>query len=310
MVQYLKGLVTKDGRVRAARPLWGPHRRNTFPAKTLAAFACAVLVFAKRKYDDTTAMPKCKQFLNKIDIMPYGVLGTQLSLTGTLKSVGREPNSDTAIVDPAGLHHIHGSASNAGGASGAIYHYLGLTGAFPTDVRQFIHKATDAKLFKYPIPGAAPIPDTTPVKRPPGVPVDKTPSSNEATVVPEANLIQPTLPVIHVVGPDFRRGKWSEREASLELARAYRNVLHEFVVSDAKLLRLTPISGGIFSGDLSDQMPPITQEALSCGFDQLHQYDKEVILKPDRKIELCMFMEREWDPYCKAFDYISTPTQL
>lgn len=51
--------------------------------------------------------------------------------------------------------------------------------------------------------------------------------------------------VIHVIPPDFREGMWSEREAAIELSRAYRNTLHEFVVSGCDELRLPPLSNGL-----------------------------------------------------------------
>jgi hypothetical protein len=113
--------------------------------------------------------------------------------------------------------------------------------------------------------------------------------------------------VIHAIGPDFRVGKWTDREASMALARAYRNVLHEFVMSDCDTLRIAPISGGIFSGDLYNMMPVLTQEGLALGFDQLHEYDKEVLLRPGKRIELCIFLLREWDTYVNSFDFIKPP---
>lgn len=114
--------------------------------------------------------------------------------------------------------------------------------------------------------------------------------------------------VIHAIGPDFRVGKWTDREASLALSRGYRNILHEFVKSDCDTLRIAPLSGGIFSGPLYNQMPVLTQEGLAQGFDQLHEYDKEVLLQPKKKIELCIFLLREWDTYCNAFDYVAPPS--
>ena len=116
--------------------------------------------------------------------------------------------------------------------------------------------------------------------------------------------------VIHTIGPDFRVGKWTDREASLALARAYRNVLHEFVMSGCDTLRVAPVSSGIYSGPLYNQVPVLTQEALTLGFDQLHEFDKEALLGPKKRIELCVFMSREWDSYCNAFDSIAPPQKL
>jgi hypothetical protein len=269
MVQWAEPKLTKDGRVRAPNILVGPHRVKGVPWMMYMGFGAAALYLAYGQYVKLSTVVPQKRFMEKIRIAPYGVLGTQLALTGTLRYVADEPNETIAIVDPAGLHHIKGSAAGAGGAAAAIYNTIGLTGAFPKDVVDSMHRAGDAKAHIY-----------------------------------------DGQPVIHAVGQDFREGKWSDRAASLELATAYRNVLHEFVMSEAKVLRVLPISGGIFAGPLYNQIPLLTQEALACGFDQLHPFDQKYINDPAKRIELCIFMEREWDSYCQVFDYLTPPSKL
>jgi O-acetyl-ADP-ribose deacetylase (regulator of RNase III) len=220
-------------------------------------------------YSERFVETPSRRFLKKISVVPYGVLGTQMTLQNSLIQAGPAPDDSTVVLDPAGLNHIHGVASNAGGASGAIYNWLGLKGEFPEAVRKFISRACDAKLFDY---------------------------NNHK--------------VVHVVGPDFREGRWTEREAAIELSRAYRNALHEFVMSEGDTFRMAPISGGIFSGPLYSQMPPITQQALSMAFEQLHHFDREYVLKGNKKLELCVFMNREWDMYKTAFENLTASAKL
>lgn len=261
--------LTKDGRRRAPRMLWGPRRPPQFPMIRFV-LAFGAIAFTMRYYFKQKNEPKTSAtFLKRIQIVPWGVLGTQLSLQGSLVPRAELPDADTAIVDPAGLKYIQSTADGAGAASGAIYNWLGLKGRFPDDVRNSIFDECDAKFHNY-----------------------------------------NGKKVIHVVGPDFRVGTWSERAAAVELSRAYRNVLHEFVLSEATTLRILPISSGVFSGKLYDQMPPLTQEALSMAFEQLHTFDKEYVLDKNKNIELCIFMDREWDMYTKVFDYVTPSHKL
>lgn len=272
MPQYSEDRFTKDGRLRAPLHLCGPHRnRNRIPFGPAATAAGIFLFMAKRKYDEYATITPLQQFLSRVHIAPYGVLGTQLSMQGGLVEVADLPNEQTVITDPAGLHHIRGVAEGAGGAAGSIYKWLGLTGRFPEEVRAAVQGTGDAKFHEY--PGGK--------------------------------------KVIHAVGPDFRQGKWSEREATIELSRAYRNILHEHVISNGERLRLLPVSAGIFSGHLYDQMPKITQDALAAGFEQLHPYDKKYLA--DGKggdIDLCIFMNREWNMYKTVFANLTPPSKL
>lgn len=262
---------TKDGRKRAPQNLFGVHHVKPFPwIRVLAAFGACYVVYYE-KYVKLQSMTPQQRFIKKVQVVPYGVLGTQLNLQGSLARVAAEPDEKTVIVDPAGLKYIHSFAANAGGAAGAIYNWLGLRAEFPEDVRRWVTKVCDAKLFEY---------------------------------------AEGTKKVVHAVGPDFRQGEWSEREAAIELSRAYRNVLHEFVVSEAETLRLLPLSGGVFAGPLYNQLPPITQQALIMAFEQLHQYDREFLLKDQTKLELCVFMNREWDMYKSVFENVTPSSKL
>eukprot|EP00438_Fugacium_kawagutii_P013727 Skav229310 [mRNA] locus=scaffold2942:317781:318056:- [translate_table: standard] len=69
-------------------------------------------------------------------VKSYGVLGRR-----NLELKVDPPNEDTVLVDPAGLPFIHNSdPCGAGGASEAIYNWLGMDQAvsFPEEVKQAI----------------------------------------------------------------------------------------------------------------------------------------------------------------------------
>ncbi|KAG8348819.1 Macro domain [Trypanosoma vivax] len=253
--------LTRDGRKRAPRPQFGVHIVKPFPWLRVLLGLGGIAYFARREYITRHQTPPREKFLSKIFVAPYGVLGTQMNLQGGLSQTGSKPQEGVVIVDCTDLRHILTTAEGAVGASGAIYNMLGLRGAFPEEVVSAISRLCDAKFFKY--------------------------GDNQS--------------VIHVIGPDFREGRWSEREAALVLSSAYRNVLHEFVRVDADTLRVPPISSGLLAGPLHDQLPIITQTALALAFEQLHVFDREYLLRHDRRIELCVFMNRDWDMYRTVF---------
>nr|CCC95590.1 unnamed protein product [Trypanosoma congolense IL3000] len=269
MVSYAYAL-TKDGRRRAPRPLFGVSIVKPFPWLRIALGIGGMAFLVRREYKSRYEVSPREQFLRKVAVTPYGVLGMQMSLQGGLVRAGSEPDEGTCIVDPADLRHIFTTATGAEGASGAIYNMLGLRGPFPDDVVQAISRLCDAKLHKY----------------------------------SEKNN------VIHVIDPDFREGTWSEREAALELSRAYRNLLHEFVGGEGDVLRVPPLSSGQRAGPLYSQLPIITQSAMAMAFDQLHIFDREYLLRRDKRIELCVFMNREWDLYQSVFKNCTQPTRL
>ncbi|RNF02005.1 uncharacterized protein Tco025E_08475 [Trypanosoma conorhini] len=259
MVSYKEG-VTRDGRKRAPRLLFGLNVVRPFPwIRVLVGVGAMAFVFRQQYLAHYYLSPE-EQFLRKIVVAPYGVLGNQMTLQGSMIRAGGEPDEGVVVVDSADLRHIFTTADGATGASGAIYNWLKLRGPFPDEVVRAISRVCDAKWFRY---------------------GDKN--------------------VIHVIAPDFREGTWSEREAVLELSRAYRNALHEFVMSDGNVLRVAPISHGAHSGPLYNQLPPLTQSALSMAFEQLHVFDREYLLRRDKSIELCIFMNREWDMYQTVF---------
>ena len=219
--------------------------------------------------------------LPRIRLVDYGVMGTQLVPRSGIVRRAEPPDDFTAFVDPAGLHHIHGSGpSSAGGASGGIYEHVGIRGDrhFPEDVRQAVNEECDAHYHRYHTAGGH-------------------------------------HHVIHTVGPRLGHGKYTWDEAVATLARAYRNVLACFArfaaskgPAEAGLapagapvrLRLLPISGGIFAGEYQKRIAPLTLAALHAGICLLTEEECAVLAKDGVQIELCVFRAVELAPFRAA----------
>uniref|UniRef100_A0A7S3B3J4 Macro domain-containing protein n=1 Tax=Haptolina ericina TaxID=156174 RepID=A0A7S3B3J4_9EUKA len=205
-------------------------------------------------------------------LKPFGVLGTQLTLAHGVVQQAPPPMSSEAFIDPAGLHYIqaHGPAG-AGGASGAIYSHIGISGdaSFPQLVRDGVQAAGDACLHAYSVGGVEHY-------------------------------------VIHTVGPDLRVGDPTWKQAVRVLSRAYYNVLSEFHRERAKrdasapqltTLRLLPISGGIFAGAYQDQIAPLTMAALANGYRMLGAAEQKQLLGEAIQLHLCIFLEKEMSAF-------------
>lgn len=209
-----------------------------------------------------------REFLTKLSPVPWGVLGTQLAHAHkSEKTRAPMPDETMAVVDPAGLPFIQEMGpGGAAGASGTIYQWIELSNQpeFPEEVKKCVNRECAAKLHVYA-------------------------AGN----------------VIHSVGPDFRQTKWSKAQGGTRemvikaLSSAYRHILSEFVTSGLKRLRLLPVSGGIFSGEFGPDMPRITVEALRKGFSSLDGTSQACVLGAEA-LELCIFMERDYDPYSEA----------
>ena len=255
-----------NGRPRAPRVIIGPFVKR-WPWIKIFFFGSLGYYFGKKQYKEWSYVPPETQFIRAVNVVPYGALGTSLSMTGTQRNIVQPPDEDTVVVDPTALEYLMTTADDATSTSGAIYHWAGIKGMFPPEVREGVFKAGDAKRYNY-----------------------------------DGKWI------VHVVAPDFRVGDWTEREASIELSRAYRNLLHEFVMTGKKRLRIPPLSYGMNAGDLYNQIPPLTQEALMSGFEQLHPFDKEHVLESE--VELCIYFEREWDKFSTVFTHVTPPSKL
>ncbi len=145
---------------------------------------------------------------DKFILTPHGVLGTRHTETGQIEKAAKEPMREAgiAIVDPAGLPFIQNGPGGAGGASVAIYQWLGIGGwaQFPEEVRQKIQKPGEAKRYEY---------------------------SGKCIC-------------IHAVGPNFQEERCEWEHAKERLAITYTNILREFIESGAKNLRCLPMSSG------------------------------------------------------------------
>jgi broad specificity phosphatase PhoE len=241
-----------------------------------ATAAAATLTLKKQKREVEVAAEAsiaaneiALKFVRHVLLVPFGVLGQQMTSGGLLVNQAPEPFEAPGHVflDPAGLHHIQppGGPSGAHGAAGAIYKSIGIdkNPSFPHDVVQAITKTSDAKYHKYMKSGAE-------------------------------------VHALHAVGPDLRTdadptgapGVPFTREQALgALSLAYKNVLTEFLSSGQPALRLLPLSGGIFAGSFASQIPSLTWEALREAFLQLSLADQEAILR--KHLDLCIFAEKD-----------------
>jgi len=226
----------------------------------------------------TAAKVAPSTFIATVRVLPHGVLGAQR--TGAAKEVvhaeGPTELKGCVFVDPAGLHLIQGSnggPSGAGGAAGAIYKHIGIEhdSSFPPSVVGAVTKTGDAKYHVYAKGGT------------------------------DAH-------VIHAVGPDLRKDfdptafpglPFSREQAVAALALTYRNILREFVASGQPILRLLPMSGGIYCGDFAGEIAALTFEALQRGHGLLLS-SETTALANDKQLGLCVFMEDELGAFVAA----------
>ena len=91
------------------------------------------------------------RFFGILKVVPYGILGTQLTRVGECVMRGTTPGPGTAIIDPAGLNYIRQGPAGAGGAAGEIYRWLGIANdtSFPDPVREAIEAPLTAKFHAY-----------------------------------------------------------------------------------------------------------------------------------------------------------------
>lgn len=226
-------------------------------------------------------------------LSPFSVLGTRLTADGRLVAEGRQPFDNIMFTDPAGIPYIHGAGpSGAGGASGAIYTFLGISqeDEFPADVREHVKSPTDAWWHTY-----------------------SKPMGDDAV----------DLHCCHCVGPNFMEIYYDAAEDVLEspeeiakaidqLSTCYSNVIAELARSPLRHLRLLPISGGIFSGPFAPVMPTLTAKALGQAISQLDgQVAAALSSREGLDIEMCIFEEVQYDAFRQALNKelgIETPS--
>ena len=149
----------------------------------------------------------------------------------------------------------------------------------------------DAKYHKYPKIGKA-VATTLPGGDKQAFSL-RAPAGPGGELSPKSSAVVVDVHVVHSVGPDLRKSPvadgrpYTRDEALAVLSRAYENTLREFVASGQHVLRLLPISGGIFAGPFLGDMPSITREALVMGFPRLTpEQQREVGM---REVHLCIF---------------------
>ena len=220
--------------------------------------------------EERQKMDAADALLRQVKTVPYGVLGSQLGARGIVMR-GSDPakaeGSPIVIVDPAGLHHIQppGGPCGAGGAAGVIYSWLGIGDdeSFPAPVIRSVRMTGDAKLHWY--------------------------SDQHA--------------VIHAVGPDLRVEDCDAEGAAALLSRAYGNILRQFAqarLDEGAVLRLLPVSGGIFSGTFLPKLPILTFQSLRKALYEVEPAVRTALIAPGVKLELCIFLEDEFAPFVRA----------
>ncbi|CAE7454743.1 unnamed protein product [Symbiodinium natans] len=199
-----------------------------------------------------------------VEVVPYGVLGVQLDASHRFMRASSEPDADTVVVDPAGLRFIQDlGPAGAGGASGAIYSWLkiGLEARFPHEVRHAVRKEGDAKLHSY--------------------------GSKQ---------------VIHVVGPNLNEisvATAATRAAAVQqLTTAYMHILEQFLSSEARHLRLLPVSSGIFAGPFQHDLPEMTFASLDSAFRSLPVESQRRLLRLG--VKLCIFDQQQFHKFLAA----------
>lgn len=237
-----------------AQPLVDAHLRHLRQALHLL-----------RQQQQQQQEPEENVFMSRLQVVPWGVLGTQITSYNQEAYKAPLPDATIAIVDPAGLPYIqkHGP-SRAGGASGALYKWLGIIydNSFPKAVQKAITKELDAHYHTY-----------------------------------------GKKKVIHCVGPDLRQAPYLGSDCSVvvkALSKVYLNILAEFArAPDISKLRILPVSSGVFGGEFGKLLPEMTATALALGFRQLSAAERQRVLSASA-LDLCIFNEKDYQTYSEA----------
>ena len=91
-------------------------------------------------------------------------------------------------------------------------------------------------------------------------------------------------------------------EALDELSDAYVNVLREYAEAEGKLLRLAPIGGGSFAGELQEKLHILTPQAVTAAWMSLEDEVMEKLLEKDKKVQICVWKVKEQNTYEPEFD--------
>ena len=117
------------------------HDADVGAAPALALMVAAPAPASMAQLRTMTDAVSCARLLPSVLLRPYSVLGMQVSTGGSVSQTGPKPDVNTAIVDPAGMDYVQSKGPRgAGGASAAIYLWLGIDAAagFPEAVKSKI----------------------------------------------------------------------------------------------------------------------------------------------------------------------------
>ena len=195
---------------------------------------------------------------------------------GSIQGLNVATSKRSCITDPAGLDYIQRKGPReAGGASGAIYEFINIKtkASFPGRVRKAVDREGAATYQRYGVHH-----------------------------------------VIHAVGPDLRSfndeiqsdKKATEDNVLERLKSTYSNVIGAWLRSGIPLLRLPPISAGIFSGNFTAGMPRLTCMALRRAIQELSPDEAQTMqervkaTEGEYPIQLCIHEKRERPFYEEA----------
>jgi hypothetical protein len=119
----------------------------------------------------------------------------------------------------------------------------------------------------------------TEMKRVPSTELGEIPESLHIITTEEGEFVDQEVEVLHV------------DDALTHLTNAYRNIFSEFVKSGTDVLRMLPVSGGIFSGSFKDDMHVLTYKAVHEA-NRMLTSDEQAVLY-EKQIDLCIFSEKD-----------------
>ncbi|KNH06873.1 hypothetical protein XU18_2346 [Perkinsela sp. CCAP 1560/4] len=231
---------------------------------------------------------QAKEFIRSVRVVPYGVLGSQLSDgSKTMLIMAETPDESTMVVDAVPVTALADQAQLPG-ASKALRTWL-------------------SRLFEH----ADDVPD-----------MDFSLASIDKVTVGECFRRQyGHCTVLHCIVPDFRHGSWTKSSAVTALANCYANILKEFAspTCTCDRLRVPILSSGRLAGSkIIEDMPNVTIEAMIRAFTLLKTLEQEALLmrikrtvdssgmsRTDKRVDLCVFVEREWGMYDRSRDTLA-----
>jgi len=237
---------------------------------------------------------QAKEFIRSVRVVPYGVLGSQLTDgSKTMLIIADPPDESTLIVDAVPITALEDDTRLPGGSK-ALREWIS---------RRVLNTSDNAEMdFAIGTPSTASIGDCV-AKR------------------------YGSISIVHCIIPDFRYGNWTKSSAISTLANCYANILKEFAspACECERLRLPILSSGRLAGSrIIEELPNITIEAMIRAFTLLKTLEQESLLmrikntvetidgpspvrlpRTDKRVDLCVFVEREWSMYDSSRDVLA-----